>query len=218
MKTFNDVTVATETLKQAIEAAKKLDESKYTAESYAKLKEALANAEKAIANEKLTKNEVDAAIAALRDAIRGLVEKTNSSQNPPNSGNNAVKPTTTKPTRSKAEVLKDKKAAEKKMKTAKILKLNVKSKAKKTINVTWKKVKKAKGYQVQVSTSKKFKKNKIIFKKYTKKKTLKITKKIKSGKTYYVRVRAYTTYKDINGKPQKVYSKWNKKLRTVKVK
>lgn len=33
--------------------------------------------------------------------------------------------------------------------------LTVKSKAKKKINVTWKKLKKTKGYQVQVATNKK---------------------------------------------------------------
>ncbi len=216
LKAFNDITAAKENLKQSVEAAKKLAEDEYTAESYSKLEEAIAKAEEVIANENVTKNEVDAAAAALEEAIRGLREKQQpTSQNPSNSS--TVKPAPNK--RSNADVQKDKQAAVNKMKTAKIKKLTVKSKTKKKITVTWKKVKKAKGYQVQVSTSKKFKKSKIIFRKFTKKKTLKISsKKIKSKKTYYVRVRAYTTYNDINGKPQKVYSKWNKKLRTVKVK
>ena len=43
-------------------------------------------------------------------------------------------------------------------------------------------------------------------------------KKIKSGKKYYVRVRAYATYKDKNNVTQKVYSRWNKKIRKVTVK
>ena len=216
LKAFNDIEAAKENLKQSVEAAKKIAEDEYTAESYSKLKEAIAKAEEVIANENVTKNEVDAAAAALEEAIRGLREKQQpTSQNPSNSS--TVKPAPNK--RSNADVQKDKQAAVNKMKTAKIKKLTVKSKTKKKITVTWKKVKKAKGYQVQVSTSKKFKKSKIIFRKFTKKKTLKISsKKIKSKKTYYVRVRAYTTYNDINGKPQKVYSKWNKKLRTVKVK
>lgn len=105
------------------------------------------------------------------------------------------------------------------MKQAKILKLTVKSKSKKKINVSWKKVKKAKGYQVQVSTNKKFKKSKIVLTKNLKKTKLNIkNKKIKSKKTYYVRVRAYAAYKDKNNKAVKVYSKWNKKLRKVRVK
>ena len=51
------------------------------------------------------------------------------------------------------------------MKQAKITKLTVKSKAKKKISVSWKKVKKAVGYQVQVSAKKNFKKvslNKLL--------------------------------------------------------
>ena len=122
-----------------------------------------------------------------------------------------------KTTRNPKVVAKEKAAAKKAMKQAKLNTLKVKSKAKKKINVTWKKVKKAKGYQVQVSTKKNFKK--IIFKKDLKKTKLTIkNKKIKSKKTYFVRVRAYATYKDKNGKAIKVYSKWNKKLRKVKVK
>ena len=128
--------------------------------------------------------------------------------------------TTSKPkatTRNASQVAKDKKAAQKAMKQAKLNTLKVKSNAKKKINVTWKKVKKAKGYQIQVSAKKNFKK--VIFKKDLKKTKLTIkNKKIKSKKTYFVRVRAYATYKDKNGKAIKVYSKWNKKLRKVKVK
>lgn len=125
----------------------------------------------------------------------------------------------TKATRSPSIVAKDKKAAQKAMKQAKIKKLTVKSRAKKKINVTWKKVKKAVGYEVQVSTNKKFKKSKIVLRKFTSKKKLTIkNKKIKSKKTYYVRVRAYATYKNTNNTTIKVYSSWNKKLRKVKVK
>ena len=112
---------------------------------------------------------------------------------------------------------KDKKAAQKLMKQAKITKLSVKSKSKKKISVSWKKVKKAVGYEVQVSAKKNFKKP--IFKKFTAKTKLNIkNKKIKSKKTYYIRVRAYATYKDKNNVTKKVYSKWIKKIRKVKVK
>ncbi len=112
---------------------------------------------------------------------------------------------------------KDKANAEKVIKKAKIKKLTAKAKGKKKIVVSWKKVKNAKGYEVQVSKKKNFKK--LVFDKHTTKKKLTIKNgKIKSKKTYFVRVRAYTTYKDANGKPHKVYSSWIKKIRKVKTK
>ena len=118
-------------------------------------------------------------------------------------------------TRSAEVVKKDKYAAKKAMKQAKITKLTVKSKAKKKITVKWKKVDKAKGYEVQVSNKKNFKK--VIYDKLTSKKKLTIkNSKIKSKKTYYIRVRAYATYKDKNGVAKKVYSSWIKKVRKIK--
>ena len=84
--------------------------------------------------------------------------------------------------------------------------------AKKAISVEWKKVSGVKGYQIQVATDKKFKKNKktVTIKKQ---KTTKTTvKKLKAKKKYYVRVR---TYKIVNGK--KVYSSWSK-VKSVKTK
>ncbi len=105
------------------------------------------------------------------------------------------------------------------VKQAKIKKLTVKSKAKKKITVSWAKVKGAKGYQVEVSKSKSFKKSGKILTKTSKKVKINIkNSKIKSKKTYYVRVRAYATYKNASGATKKVYSSWNKKLRKVKVK
>lgn len=110
-------------------------------------------------------------------------------------------------------------ATRKAMKNVKITELSVMSKSPKKINIFWKKVKKVKGYQVQISTDKKFKKSKIVLTKSLKKNKLNIkSKKLKSKKTYYVRVRAYAAYKDKNGKAKKVYSMWNKKLMKVKVK
>ena len=83
---------------------------------------------------------------------------------------------------------------------------------KKSVKVTWKKVKGIKGYQIQYSTNKKFKKgNKTITVKSTKSTSATI-KKLKSKKIYYVRMR---TYKVVNGK--KVYSAWSK-AKSVKVK
>ena len=112
-----------------------------------------------------------------------------------------TQPTTTTPTTSAKAVAKPKSAKFKKVKSAK-----------KAISVEWKKVRGVKGYQVQVATDKKFKKNKktVTIKKQ---KTTKTTvKKLKAKKKYYVRVR---TYKIVNGK--KVYSSWSK-VKSVKTK
>ena len=76
----------------------------------------------------------------------------------------------------------------------------------------WVKTKGVKGYEIQVATDKKFKKNKktVTIKKQ---KTTKTTvKKLKAKKKYYVRVR---TYKIVNGK--KDYSSWSK-VKSVKTK
>lgn len=84
--------------------------------------------------------------------------------------------------------------------------------AKKKLTVNWKKVSKATGYQVQVATDKKFKKNKkslTISKNKTISKTI---KKLKSKKKYYVRVR---TYRKVGGK--KVYSSWSS-VKNIKTK
>ena len=84
--------------------------------------------------------------------------------------------------------------------------------SKKSIALTWAKVKGVKGYQIQLATDKKFKKNKktVTIKKQ---KTTKTTvKKLKAKKKYFVRIR---TYKTVNGK--KIYSSWSK-VKTVKTK
>lgn len=84
--------------------------------------------------------------------------------------------------------------------------------ARKAIAVEWKKVSGVKGYQVQVATDKKFKKNKKTAT-VKKQKTTKVTiKKLKAKKKYYVRIR---TYKTVKGK--KIYSSWSK-VKTVKTK
>ena len=84
--------------------------------------------------------------------------------------------------------------------------------AKKAVSVEWKKVSGVKGYQVQVATDKKFKKNKKTVTVKKQKTTKTTVKKLKAKKKYYVRVRAYKT---VNGK--KVYSSWSK-VKSVKTK
>lgn len=86
-------------------------------------------------------------------------------------------------------------------------------KGKKSFKATWKKSSKTwtTGYQVQYSTSKKFKKAKTTtVKSY--KKTKVAVKKLKKRKTYYVHMR---TYKTVKGK--KYYSGWSK-VKKVKTK
>ena len=86
------------------------------------------------------------------------------------------------------------------------------TKGTKSFKVTWKKKTGVSGYQVQYATDKKFKKNKKTVTIAKKNATSKTIKKLKSNKTYYVRVR---TYNIVNGK--KVYSSWSK-VKAVKTK
>ena len=218
VKSYNDQIVAAAELKSAIEKAEAIDAKKYTSESYAKLTRALETA-KSLTDE-ATADAMNGAIKAINTAIKNLKEPTPPTKQEPSNNSQPTKPSiaqTSKSTRSSEAVAKDKKAAQKLMKQAKITKLTAKSKAKKKIVVSWKKIKKAKGYEVQISAKKNFKKP--IFKKFTAKTKLNIkNKKIKRKKTYYIRVRAYATYKDKNNVSKKVYSKWIKKIRKVKVK
>ncbi|MDY4698767.1 fibronectin type III domain-containing protein [Eubacterium coprostanoligenes] len=82
----------------------------------------------------------------------------------------------------------------------------------KAVVVTWKPAKNVTGYEIQVATDKKFKKNKKSVKVNKKKAKKKTVKNLKKNKKYYVRVRSY---KIVNGK--KVYGKWSK-VKAVKTK
>lgn len=81
--------------------------------------------------------------------------------------------------------------------------------AKKGFKVTWKKqATQITGYQVQYSTSSKFKSAKTVT--ISKNKTTsKSVNKLSAKKKYYVRVRTYKTVK-IGGKSVKLYSGWSK--------
>ena len=88
-----------------------------------------------------------------------------------------------------------------------------KLKAKKgSVELTWSKTKGVKGYEIQLATDKKFKKNKKTATVKKQKTTKTTVKKLKAKKKYYVRIR---TYKTVNGK--KVYSSWSK-VKSVKTK
>lgn len=91
-----------------------------------------------------------------------------------------------------------------------ITKLTAKKKA---LSVKWtKNITNASGYEIQYSTSKKFKKAKTVTVK-GKKNISKTIKKLKSGKRYYVRVRAYVN----QGEGEKLYTPWSAK-KSIKVK
>lgn len=96
----------------------------------------------------------------------------------------------------------------------KVRSASAKSNKKKQATVKWSdKISDAQGYEIQYSTSNKFKKGKntkTVVSKGNKKFTKTITK-LKSKKTYYVRVRAYIN----QGNGEKIYGKYSK---TVKVK
>ncbi|MGN1123129.1 MAG: fibronectin type III domain-containing protein, partial [Eubacterium sp.] len=102
------------------------------------------------------------------------------------------------------------------LKKASISKLK---KGKKQFTLYWKKLSGVSGYQVQYSTSKKFYKSKtktVTVKGNKSKKPSKTIKKLKSGKKYYVRVRAYKKVK-VNGKTMTYFGDWSKaKSITVK--
>ena len=143
-------------------------------------------------------------------------ETSNSSQNTNSNSNQNTTTTTTIKTKSPNTNIKSKSTlttspAPTAIKKAKIKNLNAKAKGKK-ITLSWKKIKNAKGYQLQAATNKKFKKKQIVFDKKTKNKKITIKgNKIKKNRIYYIRVRAYTTGKNTNGKPKYTYSKWTKK-------
>lgn len=92
---------------------------------------------------------------------------------------------------------------------------SVKSKKKKQITVSWKNnIKNISGYEIQYSTSKKFTKKttKTVTTKGNKAKSKTISK-LKSKKTYYVRIRAYKN----QSQGEKFYGKYSKTLK-IKVK
>lgn len=87
------------------------------------------------------------------------------------------------------------------------------TKKKKAFTVKWKKVSVATGYQIQYSTNKNFKSKKTVTVKGAKNVTKTMTK-LKGKKKYYVRVRAYKSFKGKN-----YYSAWSKaKTVTTKLK
>lgn len=100
-----------------------------------------------------------------------------------------------------------------KVSVSKVKSLKAKAGSKK-LTITWKKVSGAAGYQLQVSTKSSFKGAKTI--QVSKSKKQYVAKKLKAKKKYYVRIRAYKTYKDAKGKTKKAYGTWVKVSKKTK--
>lgn len=84
---------------------------------------------------------------------------------------------------------------------------NLKAKTDMTSMVlTWKKTKKMSGYQIQYSTDAAF--ANVQTKTVKASKTKYTLKNLEMGTTYYVRIRAYKTYKTSKGKKVKAYGEW----------
>jgi len=96
-------------------------------------------------------------------------------------------------------------------KPAKVSGIKTVNKKKKTVDITWKKTKNAKGYEVyrSLKKNKSFKKIKTLT---SESKVKFINKKLKKGKTYYYKVRAY----NLDGN-KKVYGAYSA-VKKVKVK
>lgn len=213
-------------LSETIDEAKKLVETDFTPSSWAVLCTALAAADTQLATPG-TQAEVEEAVEGLTQAINALEKKTATPTKTPTetttptetptgpatptpapagpAASTPVGTTTPTVTTSSPQTEDASTAIGKKKVTIK----NVTSKNKKQITVKWKNLSKADGYQIQYALNKKFQKAKV---KNVKKVSKAVIKKLKSGKKYYVRIRAYTK---TNGK--KAYSKYST-VKSIKVK
>lgn len=95
-----------------------------------------------------------------------------------------------------------------KVKRAVIKKISKTSK-KKHLKIKWKKLKNVTGYQIKCELNKKTTKGKKVYLTKTNCKS-KTIKDLKSKRKYYVKIRAYKTYKSPSGKILKAYGKWSK--------
>lgn len=193
------VQLNTSILEASIKKAEALDSSKYTAETWKALQTALTEAKEATSADSLTQAIVDAANTKLTEALSGLKEKTVTPSKPDTT---TTKKPATKPALKKSNV----KLSKPVLKVGK----TTKNKAK----VTWKKVKKATGYEIQYTT-KGFGNKKAT-------KTIKVSKakitsaqlkKLKKKTRYKVRIRAVYTKAGY----QTATSKWSA-IKTVKTK
>ncbi len=85
---------------------------------------------------------------------------------------------------------------------------------KKKLTLSWKKLPDAEGYQIQIGTKKNFKGANTIIVSKSKKQYVK--KGVKAKKKYYIRIRAYKSYKNASGVIEKVYGPWSKISKKIK--
>lgn len=197
------VQLNTSALEASIKKAEALNSSKYTTETWKALQTALTEAKEAASAD--TQAIVDAANTKLTEALSGLKEKTvtpSKPATPSNPGTTTTKKPATKPALKKSNV----KLSKPVLKVGK----TTKNKAK----VTWKKVKKATGYEIQYTT-KGFgnKKDTKTIKVSKAKITSAQLKKLKKKTRYKVRIRAVYTKAGY----QTATSKWSA-IKTVKTK
>ena len=197
------VQLNTSILEASIKKAEELDSSKYTAETWKALQTALTEAKEAKSAN--TQAIVDAANTKLTEALSGLKEKAvtpSKPATPSNPDTTTTKKPATKPALKKSNV----KLSKPVLKVGK----TTKNKAK----VTWKKVKKATGYEIQYTT-KGFgnKKDTKTIKVSKAKITSAQLKKLKKKTRYKIRIRAVYTKAGY----QSATSKWSA-TKTVKTK
>lgn len=176
----------------AVESKNAADKAAESAEAQAKLAEAAKNA----------------AIAAKEDAVQAQVKAEEARKIAEAKASEAEKALLeARQLKKEMESLLEKA----KFEDAKVSVKSAKSLKNKQVKIIWKKVSGAEGYQIQYAVKSNFKGRKIITVKGNKT-AAKTIKKLKSKKTYFVRIRAYKT---IDGK--KVYTNYSAK-KQVKVK
>ena len=218
----NEISKALQNLNTAVKEAEKYSEEDYTTSSYGKLKALLDQAatkddESHILGMKYLTEDIYTAIEGLRDKSEEPSSSDPSSSDPSDSSNpsgsdqsqpsnsGSSQPTSAQPVTNAPTTATPKPITPPTVTTAakpaqvKAVKLKAK---KKKLNVSWKKVSGATGYEVMSATNNKFTKNK---KTVTVKKNKVTLKKLKPKKKYFVKVRAY---KLANGR--KYFGKWSK--------
>lgn len=88
--------------------------------------------------------------------------------------------------------------------------MKVRQKKNRKVKISWKKIKEVKGYQISYGLNNKS--NKTVVVNVKAKNNCKYTKKLKKGKVYYIKVRAYVIYKGA-----KVYGSWSN-IKKIKIK
>lgn len=205
----DDTTVDTTELAKLVAEAAKLNEKDYTQASWKVFTEEFDEAKAELANPQ-NQATVNEAIAHLTAAMNSLekVKVDETTTNPATTNPS----TTQKQPESKTETTTNPQNTTAVVSAPKATKISKTIAKKKSITLKWKVVKNVKGYEIQVATDKKFKKNKKTISVKKQKATLYVVKKLKAKKTYNVRIR---TYKIVDG--NKVYSAWSK-TKSVKTK